>query len=306
MRRLPALLLAAALLVLPDAAAAAASDASGSGGVPATPPPSGGDTQPGEPSSPSRRRDRRRPILRAFSVSPAKFFLYGRPARVAFRIDDRSRSVRVRLEVVARGRVKRRIDLGEKRTRARHSQRLSGRGFPEGRLTLRIRATDPAGNRLTAAGGVAASAPLELRGHHFPLPRSVGYGGAGSRFGAPRSGGRRHQGQDMPAPMGMPVLAPRGGVVKTIAYQASGAGNYIVLEGAGERRDYVFMHLQTGTTRVRRGERVRTGEQLARVGNTGIGTGPHLHFEIWVGGGWYTGGHPIDPLPHLRRWERWS
>jgi murein DD-endopeptidase MepM/ murein hydrolase activator NlpD len=53
---------------------------------------------------------------------------------------------------------------------------------------------------------------------------------------------------------------------------------------------------------VREGQRVSTGQRLGDVGSTGDATGPHLHFEVWVGG-WYTGGHPIDPLPILRGWE---
>ncbi len=41
-----------------------------------------------------------------------------------------------------------------------------------------------------------------------------------------------------------------------------------------------------------------------RGGQHGPLFGAHLHFEIWTGGGWYTGGHPIDPLPYLRAWPR--
>jgi murein DD-endopeptidase MepM/ murein hydrolase activator NlpD len=55
---------------------------------------------------------------------------------------------------------------------------------------------------------------------------------------------------------------------------------------------------------VTEGQRVRIGAPLGQVGNTGVSFGPHLHFEVWVGGGWYTGGRPIDPLPLLRAWSR--
>ena len=98
------------------------------------------------------------------------------------------------------------------------------------------------------------------------------------------------------------MVAPHAGTVKAVRYQAAGAGHYVVLDGAGEERDYVFMHLATGTTLVREGQTVTTGQQLAQVGNTGRSFGAHLHFEIWAGRGWYTGGKPIDPLPLLKAW----
>ena len=127
------------------------------------------------------------------------------------------------------------------------------------------------------------------------------FGGPDARFGAGRAG-HTHKGQDIAAAEGTPVVAPHAGTVKAVRYQASGAGHYVVLDGAGEERDYVFMHLATGTTLVREGQTVTTGQQLAQVGNTGRSFGAHLHFEIWTGRGWYTGGSPIDPLPLLRAW----
>lgn len=99
-------------------------------------------------------------------------------------------------------------------------------------------------------------------------------------------------------------MAPNAGVVKSVQYQARGAGHYLVLDGSDENRDYLFMHLRTGSVRVTVGQSVRAGEKLAEVGNTGRSFGAHLHFEVWVGGGWYSGGRPVDPLPLLRSWSR--
>ncbi len=145
-------------------------------------------------------------------------------------------------------------------------------------------------------------APTPTSDHTFPVGGNVfSLGGKDSRFGAGRPG-HIHQGQDVSAPSGTPVLAPWPGIVEAVKYQASGAGYYIVLDGDLEDRDYVFMHLLKGSTTVKVGDRVARGEQIAQVGSTGASSGPHLHFEIWVGGGWYTGGQPVDPYPFLQAW----
>ena len=46
-----------------------------------------------------------------------------------------------------------------------------------------------------------------------------------------------------------------------------------------------------------------TGQSIGDVGMTGDATACHLHFEMWGGPGWYTGGAPIDPLPFLKAWD---
>jgi murein DD-endopeptidase MepM/ murein hydrolase activator NlpD len=137
-------------------------------------------------------------------------------------------------------------------------------------------------------------------GHRFPLAGPFDWGGEGARFGASRPG-HIHQGHDLAAAEGTPVVAPWAGVVEAVRYQAYGAGHYVVIDGAAEDHDYVFMHLRAGSIRVTAGEGVAAGQRLADVGNTGRSTGPHLHFEIWVGG-WQAGGAPIDPLPLLQAW----
>jgi len=156
-------------------------------------------------------------------------------------------------------------------------------------------------------GGVSATqldtleAPApEPVAHRFPVAGAFTWPSAQGRFGAGR-GDHRHQGVDLFAAEGTPVVAPRRGVVTTVANQPGGAGRYVVVRVAAERRDYAFMHLQAGSTRVTAGQRVRTGGRLGSVGQTGRASGPHLHFEIWSGR-WQMGGSPIDPLPLLREW----
>jgi murein DD-endopeptidase MepM/ murein hydrolase activator NlpD len=135
----------------------------------------------------------------------------------------------------------------------------------------------------------------------FPVRGSYTFGGEGSRFGSGRPG-HIHQGQDVAAANGTPLVAPVAGTVTWKANQPGGAGIYLVVRGAADGRDYVFMHLKRGSVVVSAGSSVAAGEQLAQVGSTGVSSGPHLHFEIWIGGWQARGGAPIDPLPQLQRW----
>ena len=136
----------------------------------------------------------------------------------------------------------------------------------------------------------------------FPVAGAHNYGGPGARFGAPRSG-HTHQGQDVLAGEGTPLVAPHRGYIKYIGDQPGGAGIYIVMHASGTSYDFALMHLQPGSVRVHEGQGVKAGTRLGSVGHTGDASGPHLHFEVWVGA-WQMGGHPIDPLPLLRRWDR--
>jgi murein DD-endopeptidase MepM/ murein hydrolase activator NlpD len=249
------------------------------------------------------------PLLTSFAVKSSRVYLYGRAARVNFQINDGSDTVSVKLVVVsaATGAPVRKIPLGAQATGVAHTYRFSGReggALAAGHYRIRVRARDGAGNRLVRSAGTSAVDEIGVFPYRFPLKGNFPYGDPGSRFGAPRSG-HKHQGQDIAAPEGTQLRAARGGIVKTVAYQKNGAGNYIVIDGAGENRDYVYMHLQDGSTRVRESQRVATGAWIGNVGNTGASFGAHLHFEIWKGA-WWGGGEPIDPYPLLRSWDRWS
>lgn len=113
-------------------------------------------------------------------------------------------------------------------------------------------------------------------------------------------GGRGHKGQDMFAACGAPLVAARGGTVTQATFQAR-AGNYVVITtAAGD--SHVYMHLQAPSP-LRRGQRVATGQAVGSVGDTGVSTGCHLHFELWTAPGWMVGGKAIDPLPTLRLWD---
>jgi murein DD-endopeptidase MepM/ murein hydrolase activator NlpD len=175
---------------------------------------------------------------------------------------------------------------------------------PAGRYAFRLVAG-------SAAGAIARSAPdgdsrrdaLDLRPAIFPVRGKHDYGSSGARFGAGRSG-HSHQGQDVMAACGTPLVAARGGEVKAKQYQ-SNAGYYIVIDGQGTDVDYAYMHLRAPSA-YNVGDRVYTGDQIGLVGDTGDAVGCHLHFEEWSGPGWYSGGSPFDPLADLKAWDAYS
>ena len=108
-------------------------------------------------------------------------------------------------------------------------------------------------------------------------------------WGYPRSGGRSHQGVDMMANYGQPVVAIKSG---TVTYAGSGelSGNWVQLTG-DDGNVYWHMHLQDIT--VSSGH-VSMGQQIGTVGDTGNATGtPHLHFEYHPGGGSAVNPYPI-------------
>jgi murein DD-endopeptidase MepM/ murein hydrolase activator NlpD len=63
------------------------------------------------------------------------------------------------------------------------------------------------------------------------------------------------------------------------------------------------MHLQAGSIAVTKGAAVAAGQRVGAVGSTGASSGPHLHFEIWIGGWWASkASTPIDPYAELLAW----
>ncbi|OOF56055.1 murein DD-endopeptidase MepM [Rodentibacter myodis] len=92
---------------------------------------------------------------------------------------------------------------------------------------------------------------------------------------------RPHKGVDFSVPQGTPIIAPADALVEKVAYQAGGAGRYIVLRHSREYQT-VYMHLSRPL--VRAGQSVKKGERIALSGNTGISTGPHLHYEFHING----------------------
>jgi len=171
-----------------------------------------------------------------------------------------------------------------------------------GNFSARERRRRSPGRKLAVQPAAPAPAPVVPgpAAGIFPVRGAHDFGGTQSRFGAGRSG-HSHQGQDVMAACGLPLVSATAGTVHTTGYQSS-AGNYLVIRGAAPVQDYVYMHLQ-GAPLVRKGAIVAAGQAIGAVGQTGNAQGCHLHFEIWSAPGWYDGGQPFDPLPQLQAWD---
>lgn len=115
-------------------------------------------------------------------------------------------------------------------------------------------------------------------------------GPIGDGFGAPRAGGRQHQGIDFPVAYGTRVGAAGVGTTLFAASNYGGYGHLVVIQ---HRLGYTtwYAHLSSITTQV--GQNVVGGTEIGRVGSTGYSTGPHLHFEV------RRYNTPIDPVPML-------
>ena len=133
----------------------------------------------------------------------------------------------------------------------------------------------------------------------FPLPGAHTFG---QGFGAAR-GKRSHQGQDILAACGEPLVAVSWARVIFIGKQAA-AGNYMVLRYKKIKQDYAYMHL-AGPPAVAIKQKVAPGQLVGYAGNTGNASTCMLHFELWTGR-WYRGGRAVDPTPHLLNWDSYS
>lgn len=130
------------------------------------------------------------------------------------------------------------------------------------------------------------AAPLEKMMWPVNGRVSSGFGRRGTR--------RHHDGIDIPMPAGTPILAARDGVVLLTATSRTpgfrGYGNTVkIYHGDG----IVTLYAHCSKINVSRGQKVRRGDVIAFVGNTGRTTTNHLHFEVRVNG------RPVDPIPFL-------
>jgi murein DD-endopeptidase MepM/ murein hydrolase activator NlpD len=238
--------------------------------------------------------------LRELTAKPRTVYFYGtKKPKVRFMFSN-TEPTDVRIDVVNR-KTDEIVDSFVKEAqepfavhRARWDGRIARRAAPKGSYKFRV---GPQSGTMESS----SDARFKYRPFKFPIRGRHTYGDG---IGAPRAG-HTHQGQDVFAACGTKLVAARGGRVQYRAYHSS-AGYYVVIDGKKTRHDYVYMHLKKASP-AHKGERVRTGEKIGAVGESGNASGCHLHFEEWSAPGWYEGGSFMAAVTkHLKKWDRWS
>jgi Peptidase family M23 len=307
--------------------AAASAHAAAAGGAPAPSAPLSGGSEYGISSSAVATR----PVVSSLSVPSTA--VPGRPPRVTLRIDEAhvgTVSVKVAINDLSTRKPALVVNMGWVHTARtltvpwpstarlkagvyhvsvsahdHHSGNLQRAVHSSGVATLTVATPAPA-PVTPSPGALEAGVPTPAQtvadGAVFPVAGPHSFGGPENRFGAPRNG-YTHQGQDVLTAEGTPDLAPLAGAITSTSYQAGGAGYYAV-EHTLIGFDFMFAHCKASSLLVSAGQLVTAGQQLCQAGQTGDATGPHLHFEMWVGGWQASTGHPIDPLPYLQAWEQ--
>jgi murein DD-endopeptidase MepM/ murein hydrolase activator NlpD len=295
-----------AALVLLAALAGSASAATGGAALPGSAPP-----PPGSPTGiPATAPSAGTLTLISASSSPKKSFYFGfRTPRLTYTIGSTQPQNDLQIDVVnTLGEIVKSFYLEDVAPNVPNSIRwdgttTEGRPARNGQYSFRIGPQTAAPVARKARATTTLSLSFAFYGYAFPILGEHEYSLSAGRFGAGRSG-HTHQGQDTMAACGTPLVAARGGRVQFSGFQSL-AGNYVVIDGKGTSYDFMYAHLAEPSP-LQTGEVVRTSQPIGLVGDTGDASGCHLHFEMWTAPGWYEGGSPVDPLPYLERWDRYS
>jgi murein DD-endopeptidase MepM/ murein hydrolase activator NlpD len=157
-----------------------------------------------------------------------------------------------------------------------------------------------------SAGRAPEGAPVQPQEHALLTVPVDGVARAAIRdtWGQSRAGGlRAHQGTDIMAPGGTPVIAAASGRIEKLYFSHGGGGITLYVRSPDRLWSYYYAHLQGYAPGVHEGQAVREGELIAYVGDTGnAGAGNfHLHFGIarmLPEEGWWKG-QPVNPYPLL-------
>ncbi|MGP5397411.1 SH3 domain-containing protein [Arthrobacter rhombi] len=139
--------------------------------------------------------------------------------------------------------------------------------------------------------------PLKPKTYRYSSPQ-------GPRCIPVRNGTTMHLGQDLPANEGNAIYAVADGVVTATHRGArGGSSGYLIVRHVLSGNTYytAYIHMWDGGKFVKVGQKVKAGQKIAEVGNSGPSTAPHLHFEVWGSAGWMKG-PTIEPMAWLKRY----
>lgn len=142
--------------------------------------------------------------------------------------------------------------------------------------------------------------PIRPRELIVPI-KGVGVAGLVDTWGAPRDGGRRHEGIDIIVPSWTPVRAAASGTIVKL-FSSSRGGVTVYQRDTSGRLILYYAHLNGYVPGLREGMQVEQGQEIAFVGQTGNATVPHLHFEVQranVSGQWWRA-EAVNPYLALR------
>ena len=154
--------------------------------------------------------------------------------------------------------------------------------MPVGGSSSSSGSSDGSGSSGTGSGG---------SGFLWPAPGNTTISSPFGPRKAPTAGAStNHKGIDIPGASNSQIIATKGGTVSSTVSGSSTAGNYVVIDHDGGYRSR-YLHLNSYS--VKQGDTVNQGDEIGKMGNTGIGTGTHLHFEI------HENGTPVDPEKYV-------
>ena len=221
-----------------------------------------------------------------------------RRARVAEAEDELGELMAAERRRQARLEARRRAQVAAERAAGKAAARAKARAEVRAEARADARGSAPAAAAEDDGASTSARAPASLPAgsHVFPL---AGPSHFSDDFLFPRPGGRLHEGIDLFAARGTPVVAVAGGTLFRVGYSGVSGNRLWLRDAAGT--EFFYAHLDAFAPAAREGAYVEKGTVLGYNGDTGDarGTSPHLHFEIHPGGG-----GPTRPYPIVSSWPR--
>lgn len=152
-------------------------------------------------------------------------------------------------------------------------------------LVVQSRSFDEVASMVLRKQDMLASIPSIQPVANQDLTRTAG--GFGWRIHPIHKINKFHAGMDFTAKPGTPIYATGDGTVVAAEYTTNGYGLHVVVDHG---YDYRTLYAHLSKLEVRKGHKVKRGDLLGQVGNTGLSAGPHLHYEV------HKGGEPVDPV----------